>query len=43
VYVVATPRKAQQGDHVQVHYVKRFQDGSTARAWSGSSNGTTKK
>ena len=22
--------KAQQGDHVQVHYVKRFQDGSTA-------------
>ena len=23
-------RKAQQGDHVQVHYVKRFQDGSTA-------------
>jgi FKBP-type peptidyl-prolyl cis-trans isomerase 2 len=22
-------RKAQQGDHVQVHYVKRFQDGST--------------
>jgi peptidylprolyl isomerase len=23
-------RKAQQGDHVQVHYVKRFQDGSKA-------------
>jgi FKBP-type peptidyl-prolyl cis-trans isomerase 2 len=23
-------RKAQQGDHVRVHYVKRFQDGSTA-------------
>ncbi len=23
-------RNAQQGDHVQVHYVKRFQDGSTA-------------
>jgi peptidylprolyl isomerase len=23
-------RRAQQGDHVQVHYVKRFQDGSTA-------------
>jgi FKBP-type peptidyl-prolyl cis-trans isomerase 2 len=22
-------RKAHQGDHVQVHYVKRFQDGST--------------
>jgi len=23
-------RRAQQGDHVRVHYIKRFQDGSTA-------------
>ena len=29
-------QKAQQGDHVQVHYVKRFQDGSTTSSRSRS-------